>query len=340
MSEATFTNYSAAIVSLKAPNGHQLNMKFDNVENYKSPENPFLGASIGRVANRIFGSKINVQGQEYELNANEGGKNTLHGGALGWGKREWEGPFEEEKNGRKATVYTISSDHLDQGFPGKVHAKVYYIPYSVTNDEGIEEFFLEIEYECKLADDSPVDETVVSMTNHAHCSVSPNQDSIDGTRMKLFTNKWLEKADGKITGNVVDCPEVPSDNSFFTMTKEGPKLDDNFVLRDLDQFDGIDSRHLKPKPAVHYYHPDNNVNLQIFTTEPTFQIYSCEFMDIPKLEGESRNFPYRCAVACEPSRPVNSPGIEKWQKWVTLKRGETYGSKIVYCSWVGETKEY
>lgn len=340
MAEATFTNFAAGLVSLKAPNGVQLNMKFDNPENYKYDENPFFGASVGRIANRIFGGKINIQGKEYPLEINEGDGTSLHGGPVGWGKKDWKGPFEEEHNGRKSTVFTITSEHLDQGFPGKVDAKLFYTPYTVTNDEGIDEFFLEIEFECRLADDSPIDETVVHMTNHAYTCVTGN-DTVNGTRMKIFSNKWLEKGeDNTITGNVTTSDIVPEDLSFFTLTNEGPQIDHNFVARDLEQFDGLDTRHFKPQPLVHYYYPGNNVNLQIFSTEPSFQVYSGDFVDVPHYQGESRGFGKRCGIAVEPGRPVNAPVEEKWKPWVTLKKGGVYGSKIIYCSWVGETKEY
>ena len=44
---------------------------------------PFFGALVGRVANRIGGSKFNLDGKTYNLNANNDG-NHLHGGLEGW----------------------------------------------------------------------------------------------------------------------------------------------------------------------------------------------------------------------------------------------------------------
>lgn len=273
---------------------------------------------------------------------NEKPDTCLHGGPVGWAKQNWEGPFHEERNGRKSTIYTIVSEHLDQGFPGKVEAKVFYTPYSVTNDDGVEEFFLEIEYECRLTEDSPVDETVVNMTNHSHLNVTPNPLSIEGTRVKFFSRDMLAKDPntGVITGEIKPDQDVPEDLSFFTMTKEGPSFDSAYVLQDLEKCDGIDTRSKKPVPAVHYYHPDSKVNCQIFTTEPVYQVYSCGGLNIAQLEGESRPFPKRSGIACEPGRPTYAACIDKWRPWVSLKKGEVWGSKIVYCTWVGETKEY
>lgn len=58
---------------------------------YKKPENTFLGATLGRFANRIAGgkfvliSKNNAVPIEYYLNKNDG-DNTLHGGYYSFGK--------------------------------------------------------------------------------------------------------------------------------------------------------------------------------------------------------------------------------------------------------------
>lgn len=59
----------------------------------------------------------------------------------------------------------ISKDG-DEGFPGTVEVKVWYIP-SLEQDEGVEKTSLEIEYEAELVGDE-VEETAVSLTNHRY----------------------------------------------------------------------------------------------------------------------------------------------------------------------------
>jgi galactose mutarotase-like enzyme len=46
----------------------------------------FIGASIGRVANRIYGKDIEVAGKSWSLNYNQEPEITLHGGVKGWDK--------------------------------------------------------------------------------------------------------------------------------------------------------------------------------------------------------------------------------------------------------------
>ena len=62
---------------------------FDEVEPYGDGTSPYFGAVVGRVANRIAGATFELDGVRYKLAANNG-PNCLHGGVLGFSRREWE----------------------------------------------------------------------------------------------------------------------------------------------------------------------------------------------------------------------------------------------------------
>lgn len=332
---SAFTNRSASITSFKTIDGQELSLKFDNVANYASPMNTFLGASIGRIANRIYGGKIECDGKEWPLicNDNKGDLQvTLHGGPQGWDKRDWQGPFEETReDGKKSVVYKIHSAHLDQGFPGAVDARVIYTAYT-EGDRAI----LEIEYEAELTDDSPVGETVVSLTNHNFFNVSGGFDSIDGTQIKIYSIKSIhhDPVTTEATNKFVTDPVVPQEQSFFTLTKEAPFIDKAFETYDVNDFKQLDTRFRTPQPVVHMFHPRSKIHLEIQTTEPVFQVYTGDGMKIPVLEGETIGHPPRSGVAVEPARPTNAANTPEWKKWVSLKKGDKWGSKIVYINWV------
>lgn len=82
---ASFISHSAAITSFKTVTGKNLALAFDNEKNYSSSANQFFGASIGRVANRIYGGQIEVDGKTWPL-PTEPENITLHGGTKGWDK--------------------------------------------------------------------------------------------------------------------------------------------------------------------------------------------------------------------------------------------------------------
>ena len=147
---------------------------------YSAHNAPFFGETIGRVANRIAGAKINnLNGKEYKLAANNG-VNALHGGVVGWGKRVWEGPILKERRGivgleggelgkgfegGESVKFQLRSEDADEGYPGTVDVSVLYT--AGTQKEGGKEVrVLGIEYEVQLVGEE-VEETVVNVTNHS-----------------------------------------------------------------------------------------------------------------------------------------------------------------------------
>ena len=60
---------------------------FDKFDGYVKGE-PYFGATIGRVANRIRNAKFTLEGKNYKLAANDK-PHHLHGGRKGWDKVVW-----------------------------------------------------------------------------------------------------------------------------------------------------------------------------------------------------------------------------------------------------------
>lgn len=146
---------------------------FPEQSQYVSHNAPYFGETIGRVANRIKGAKINsLNGQSYSL-AQNNGPNTLHGGIKGWGKRIWKGPEPvgirdvlgvQSLKGGESVRFTLRDEDGEEGFPGTLEASVVYTSGTqVVDDKEVR--VLSIEYEVKLV--GGADETVVNVTNHS-----------------------------------------------------------------------------------------------------------------------------------------------------------------------------
>ena len=149
--------------------GTNIVLGFPSAESYKSKSSPFFGETIGRLANRIAGAKINsLNGKSYDLTPNNG-PNTLHGGVQGWGKKTFDGPTPVNRNGRESVLFKYLSKDGEEGFPGTVELRLWYIA-GVEKYEGVEKTSLEIEYEVELVGDE-VEETAVGVTNH-RCAAS------------------------------------------------------------------------------------------------------------------------------------------------------------------------
>lgn len=104
---------------------------------------PYFGVVVGRVANRISGAAFSLpDGTEVKLPANDNGRHCLHGGTVGWDKREWsdegEGAGASSSSSsdaadaagahsrRSKALLSLLSEDGDQGFPGNVRATVLY----------------------------------------------------------------------------------------------------------------------------------------------------------------------------------------------------------------------
>lgn len=155
----TFLPLGAIIQDFKI-NGKSIVQGFPNADLYKKYNAPFFGETIGRIANRVSGAKINdLNGKSYQLAANNG-PNSLHGGNMGWGKLEFEGPTQVQRNGKDTILFKYTSKDGEEGYPGTVEAKVWYTPMQEQGQE-----VLLIEYEAELVG-GDVNETAVGMTNH------------------------------------------------------------------------------------------------------------------------------------------------------------------------------
>ena len=81
--------WGAALQDLRLE-GHAapLVLGFDEFAHYPA-WSPHFGAVPGRYANRIAKGQFSLDGEAYELDRNEKGVQTLHGGSKGFSKRLW-----------------------------------------------------------------------------------------------------------------------------------------------------------------------------------------------------------------------------------------------------------
>lgn len=347
MAESAFTIMPrGAIVQSFTVNGHNIVQGFDTPEQYADHNKPFFGETIGRVANRVSGAKINSinGGQSYTLIANDRG-NTCHGGTNGWGKQTWSGPkaLAEPRpvpgvdglEGAKSVAYTLVSPDGDGGFPGTVEVTCFYTtgtqPAAAAPGDK-DAVVLAIEYEARLVDGA--DETAINMTNHSYFNpagahVAP---TYEGTVVTLATNQHLPVDDTAIpTGGPQPFPGLDTSKP-FTMTSTGPDVDHCFVLADDPSAVPVDTRDQPLRRNLVAHHPATGVNLEVLSTEPAFQFYTGKGINVPATGRLPARGP--CSgFCCEPSRWVNAANTPEWQGQTLLRKGETYGARIVYKGW-------
>lgn len=94
----------------------------------------------------------------------------------------------------------------------------------------------------------------------------------------------------------------------------------------------IDTRSSPLKKQLAAYHPTTGIHLEVLSTEPAFQFYTGAGIDVAAV-GDLSARGARAGFCLEPSRYVNAPNVEEWKGQVLLKKGQVYGSRIVYRGW-------
>ncbi|MFM7063034.1 MAG: hypothetical protein ACKO04_06040, partial [Actinomycetes bacterium] len=154
--------YGAHLVRLDLPDRHgaaaSCVVALEAADDYRDRgRNPYLGAVVGRWANRIAQARFPLEYLPVEVVPNEG-PHQLHGGPEGWDRKDWQ---VVEHTATRLLLGLVSPDG-DQGFPGTVRATVSY-ELSVEAGATVLELVM-----AATADRS----TPVNMTTHTYWNLS------------------------------------------------------------------------------------------------------------------------------------------------------------------------
>ena len=156
--KAEISDLGATLVKLFVPdrNGKTADvvLGFDRPEQY-CESGTFLGATVGRNANRIGGASFSLNGKTVRLDKNDNGRNNLHSGNDYFKNRIWNVAEVTESS----ITFALESPHGDQGFPG--NAKVW-VTYALEQGNT-----LRIIYNATCDRD-----TVFNMTNHSYFNLA------------------------------------------------------------------------------------------------------------------------------------------------------------------------
>ena len=99
---ATVWNYGAHLISVEAPDrtgtsSEVVVRRGDTLADYdRADRGGYMGATVGRYANRIAKGRFSIDGFEHRLATNDG-PNHIHGGVVGFDQYVWQAePFEAE----------------------------------------------------------------------------------------------------------------------------------------------------------------------------------------------------------------------------------------------------
>lgn len=309
--------YGGALRTLCVPdkNGAPVDvvLGFDTLQDYQK-QDKYIGALVGRYANRIGNARFTLNGQEYRLAVNNG-PNHLHGGLVGFNSQVWQAEPAAEN---KLALRLISPDG-QENYPGTLLAEVDY----TLTAEG-----LTIAYKAKSSAD-----TVCNLTNHTYFNLAGQASGpITGQQIQLFADCYTPTDAGSIpTGEIAEVAGTPMD--LRSLTPIGAHIDDDFIQ--LKQARGYDHNWVingeagMLRPAARAWCPETGIELQVLTTQPGVQFYAGNYLGgCPAGKGGA---PYadRWGFALEtqnyPDAP-NKPGFPS----AVLRAGETYSQTTVF----------
>lgn len=153
------------------------------------------GRTVGRVANRISGNGITIDGKNYPITKNVDGKFTLHGNHE-YAKAVWD----YEILGNDSVRFSYFSASGNEGFPANLQNDV---TFTWTEDNAVR-----IHYDCR-----PDGKTAINLTNHAYFNLG-GYDSGDilGHTLQIFADAFTPMNEDSIpTGEIRDVTNTPFD---------------------------------------------------------------------------------------------------------------------------------
>jgi aldose 1-epimerase len=319
--EVRTMNYGAIILSMRVPDRKgqlaDIVLGHETLAGY-IPNPPYIGALVGRYANRIANGTFTLDGKTYSLPKNDG-PNTLHGGIKRtFDKVVWEG--EALKGGKTGVSFTYLSKDGEEGFPGNVKVKVAY----TLNDENE----LVIDYEASTDKATPI-----NLSQHSYFNLAGEGTSdILSHELMLNADRFTPVDKNLIpTGELRAVKGTPLD--FTTPTKVGARIDENYDQLVLGH--GYDHNFVINRKgdgmtlAARVYEPTSGRVLEVSTTQPAVQFYTGNFLDGTVTGKQGHVYKRRYGFCLETQHFPDSPNHPDFPSTI-LKPGETFRSKTVF----------
>lgn len=177
-------------------------------------------------------------------------------------------------------------------------------------------------------------------SSYFNLSPSPSQ-TIAGTIVTLPTTTYLPVDPHGIPLTASTTTPYPSltPHTPFTLGPVAPDIDDCFLLNPTPATIPLDTRPLPMTTCVAAHHPATRLHLEVATTEPAFQLYTGKYISVDARADGTPERVARGGFCVEPSRYVDAVNREEWRGMVVVRRGEVYGSRIVYRGWKAAAAE-
>ena len=309
--KAAVLTYGATLQSLLFA-GTDVVLGFADMAGYAA-QDAYVGAVIGRYANRIGKGRFLLHEKVYDLYINNG-PNHLHGGKEGFDKKIWRA--EEQADGLH--LFYTSPDG-EENYPGTLDVEVCY----ALNDEDV----LEIRYRAVTDKD-----TVLNLTNHAYFNLSGHgAGSIADHQVCIDADSFTENdAHCLPTGKFLSVEGTPMDFRQWHGITERMEADDI----QLKNSNGYDHNWILNgsgfRKAAEAKSDTTGISMEAWTDQPGMQFYTANYLTPEKAGKDKADYHPRGAFCFETQGFPDAPNHGDFPSAV-LKAGEVYERKTVYA---------
>ncbi len=307
-------NYGAILNKFEVTNKHgqkqDIVLGFDDVDQYVSEDYlanyPYLGAVIGRYANRVKNGRFSIDGVTYQLSQAKGG-DCLHGGDLGFDRKVWDVLSTIDPS---VTLQYVSPAG-EENFPGTLTVQ---LTFKLTDEN-------ELILDFKATTDVP---TAVNLTHHSYFNLSPGGGTVATHIHRMPASHYLEQDDNYVvTGKL-----IPVDGTLHDF------LGDKAIGQDWDPQEGYDQTYVLDKSygelglASETYEPESGLKFSVYTTEPVAHFYTAKYLDTKGGKGGKDYHPFG-AFCVETQHHPNAINIPAFPDTV-LRPGQNYKQTTIY----------
>ena len=314
------TNYGGRVVALWTPdlkgNMGDIVLGYDHIDKYlNNTGERYLGAVVGRCANRIAGGTFSLNNVEYQLIKNEG-NNTLHGGEMGTDRVVWD---VVSVNDSVLVMNTVLPDGQD-GFPGNLDITM---TYALTHDNAFR-----IDYQATA--DQP---TLCNLSHHSFFNLKGEGTGVLDHQLKI-NGKMVLPIDNELipTGGFMNVKDTPFDFSEFHTI--GERINDNHYQ--LAMGHGYDHCWIiygavggKMVQAATLWEAKTGREVEVYSDQMGLQFYSGNFFN-GEAQGKWGKHIYRGAIALETQNFPDAIHQERFSIKPVLNPGETYTHTCIY----------
>jgi aldose 1-epimerase len=321
--KVTLTNYGARMVSLLVPDKHgnliDINVGFDSIEKYVQAKDQCYGAVVGRYAGRIAQGKFSIDGNEFQLDINNG-TNAIHGGNTGFQTRVWGAHQINEST----VEFTYVSQDGEEGYPGEFAIKVIY---QLTDDD---ELKINFEY-------SSNKKTIANIINHNFFNLNgEGSGSVNDHSLKICTDKFNAINENCIPTHIASVKNTPFD--FTEFCNIGERIDENDIQ--IKNGTGYDHTYAfdkgvttTPELVAVVIGNESDIVMELYTTEPGVHFYTGNFMQGLHIFKNGAKDDARTAFCLETQHYPNAPN-EPAAPTTIKEAGQVYTSSTIHKFYV------